>query len=69
MYTLASLGFLEKKILVLLATDVCLELTVKGSKQNAMLKDLLKCFVSSSFFPEKDVSVTVVLTIILISTP
>lgn len=46
---------------MLLATDVCLEQTEKGSKQNAVLRDLLKCFVSNSFFPEKDVSVTVVL--------
>lgn len=62
------MGFLEKEFLVLRATDVCLELTEQGSKQNAVLRDLMKCCVSISFFPEKDVSVTVVLPIILVST-
>lgn len=62
------MGFLEKEFLVLLATDVCLELTEQGSKQNAVLRDLMKCFASNSFFPEKDVSVTVVLPVILVST-
>lgn len=62
------MGFFEKEFLVLLATDVCLELTEEGSKQNAVLRDLMKCFVSNSLFPEKDVSVTVILPIVLIAT-
>lgn len=67
-YTLLPLWvFLEKEFLVLLATDVCLELTEKGSKQNAVLRDLVKCFSTNSFFPKKNVSVPVVLTIILMS--
>lgn len=57
---------MEKEFVALVATDVCLELT-EGSEQNPMLRDLVKCFVSNSFFPEKDVSVTMVLPITVIS--
>lgn len=59
--------FFGKRISCVLATDVCLEPIEEGSKQNAVLRDLLKCIVSNSFFPEKDVCVTVFLPIILIS--
>jgi len=59
-------AFVEKGFVALLATDVCLELTDEASKQNPMLRDLVKCFVSNSFFPEKDVSVTMVLPVTII---
>lgn len=55
--------FVEKEFVALLATDVCLELAEEGSKQNPVLRDLVKCFVSNSFFPEEDVYVTVVVPV------
>lgn len=57
---------MEKEFVALLATDVCLELTEEGSKQNPVLRDLVKCFVSNSFFPEEDVYVTVVVPVTVI---
>lgn len=59
------MGFCGKRICCI-TSNRCLSGTDRRREQNPTLRDLVKCCVSNSFFPEKDVSVTMVLPITII---